>query len=566
MSIRFETVDESFEDSSAKTEYGKHLEATTAKLSSISVASNVPLTHVVRSNPLHTPNSTGSVVASALRDARSRTVHIDFGSPLEVNVRERRSRIASIFDAQFRAEPPKGSSTGSRTSYKPVTNQLQTSYEPVTFSARWPSQPELPRGQYTRPNDYQPEDARDDPQTTPRKSIRRPVNEQVLAWWYTKDLTESVQLMKTEYDEGPVTVQSVIWPPLIDVYSSWNWFSNATYQYGMDNYNDELTVDTIEQIRTHAPEDVVHMPIFDKDLGTSQMQAVFRVSKEHRKTGENVFVGMRKIMTEYLSKEWELYCTAYDGGFQDKDLDNQRFHVLFETWFWLLQSDLNSLDTVEASYVQMAASAESRIEDIVDWIATYFLNASREDSPVLQACRAYQKDDLMFWIDYAPDAILDNISPPLDSRNSTSDQARYATWSSILNQSSKWDEPSARESITFDPTTTPSPSPGTLHEFLFGVVLNRWLPWVLNTIRPYPTKKAGEARKPQRIAEVEEECFRKWAADFMDVARTKAHWRLTPDLMQQSMRNRFGPLVKDPPNGNDPDSQNEGPMEEVEFE
>ncbi len=214
---------------------------------------------------------------------------------------------------------------------------------------------------------------------------------------------------------------------------------------------------------------------------------------------------------------------------------------------------------------------QERISSLVSWVVSYFLTAPQERSPILTAARAYSNGG--FWIDYAKTKSTSHIDgPPADGRRTEPSQARFAKWATLPQQSALWDgdpyrvvvvsgggggpPPSDEDSIMSDAQgpdrpdvvgvvgAVGSPSPGTLHEFLFGVVLNRWLPWTLQrvageAVTAWPGKpvdcigSSADDADSQELPTEEDALFCEWTRAFCAASdANKGSWSLTRDDLQ----------------------------------
>lgn len=542
MSLRFgEDPDTPPLDEGAQTEYGKHLSEVTDRLASIAAPSNVPLTHVKRPNRNADARDTR---ARAMLDASNRCVSIDFAAPVEIAVRARHARMASIFEMDAKDTLPSPES---------ILNPA--------IATRPPAPPGFLKGSWTIPdkpvvrvkrgieegNGARKEKGGDASRGGDDEKVKL-YDESYSAkdldtWWFTLGNNDYEQVFLLN---SPDPVYAPTRSPLVDISTSWNWFCNDTYLFGSEGrFEDDIRIDNV-------PED---------------------------------FSGMSAVMTEYLCGEWSTYMLETSI----EDLPKHRFHVMFECWVGLInqgvglvdqrfqlvkQDEYEEMDSSEAPNVRpapgppralelrevalsepfelvqavrgtefdekMAALNEiidDRVRSIVDWLIGYFLQSSADSNPILEMSKAYaaQKEDFRktFWVDYS-----DTKKSAYEPKNTNSNvHSRYATWTTLDNQSNKWDGPHVPGPF-LDWEEAPPPSPSTLHEFLFGVVLNRWLPWVLHTKRPL--LNADGWTEWEGMIPMEEEHFQKWAIAFAKEARTNRGWRLRPKDMRKSLNNRVG--------------------------
>ncbi len=234
---------------------------------------------------------------------------------------------------------------------------------------------------------------------------------------------------------------------------------------------------------------------------------------------------------------------------------------------------------------------QDRISSLMEWIVSYFLKAPLDSSPILAAAQVYRYG---FWIDYARTKNTNYIYGPLATEPAPRSQARYAEWTTLPEQSPLWDgdpdqfvsgggasskdameqaavkqdamemeytkryvrrakRESAEETDSEDEedeegvnedgpdqrvSAVGSPSPATLHEFLFGVVLNRWMPWMLERVAgevvtacpgsPVDCMAPLGMRAVKPLNPWEEPLFCEWTRAFCDASSAnRALWSLT---------------------------------------
>lgn len=470
----------------ATTEYGKHLESVTSKLETIAVGEHEELTHVTRSNPVvsNVHRTNPSVVSMGTNGS----IQIDFATPSSVVTRRRQERLASIFDDLVISQPE----TGARPPTPPGSLNWQEKLEPEPLWWYLPSK-----------EDYE---------------------EVTLFDVYDKDDHEADMMRDIN---GLVATKAYLLrnPVLVNVFDRWNWFANDVYLYG-----------TNEEEITNVPYATVYLqrPLEESETledSLAKDNVTYTVSTAPT-VEQRDFLGMRNVILDYLVSEWYLFLEQTTV----ENRNRQRFHVLFDTWGYELQTTkfgemlaLGAAGKGSVEYRQdfeeLSMAIEARLGDVADWIVSYFLKSSRETSPVWEASAAYQGS---FLVDYGQTGtnVVVNSSRVTTATASTAN-ARRTPWTQLPNQVfNAWDDHGVS-------ATHPCPDPATLHEFVFGVVLNRWLPWSLSRAA------SGFKKLPsEQVDDAESSMFLEWEGEWIRQCEFKADvWNLRPRDIHTAYKN-----------------------------
>lgn len=571
----------------ARTAYGRSLEEATERLAKVAVASSVPLTHVAR--PTCVPETSSR--ASAVRDAQVRSICIDFNAPTSLSVRPRPTATESIFAEQHApaAQLARPASAVAALMENRARPQCPTEAQP-------PAPPGMPRDVWNS----DPKIVRAKTMFGPALAGVSAVD-YMQTWWYTLGDEDYRTERMARFDPETEAVQPEATPtqvpiraPVVDIQRAWNWFHDTTYIEGGNHVPLRIAYQTLPDASIPSEGEITKTDLMgplEQTLGADLTDYDYTERSQYEYVASTIdvpashkedFKGIHAVMTEYLMSEWMLFLYEPVSENQPK----HRFHVMFNAWAARAKKDLENVGMFlpehgrgrrgaagrepRLSEKEAAEEAErqtllagdyanflkdftiviqDRISSLVRWVVSYFLTAPLDSSPVLAAARAYTNG---FWIDYAKTKNTSHIyGPPAGGGEAPTSQARFAEWATLPQQSPLWDGdpyrfvsgdlPSGVLESDSDPvvSTVGPPSPGTLHEFLFGVVLNRWLPWTLERIAgevvttcpggpvDCMSPPLGTRRTPALVAE-EDALFCEWTRVFCAAAdANRGSWSLT---------------------------------------
>jgi hypothetical protein len=389
------------------------------------------------------------------------------------------------------------------------------------------SQPETGARPPTPPGSLDWQDKRE-PELFVTEERRQALND----WWYlpSEEDYEEVTLYDV-YDKddhepgvmidinGLVATKAYLLrrPVLVNVFDRWNWFANDVYLYGTNE--EEITNVPYATVYLQRPLEESFFTLEDSFLKDNVTYTVSTAPTVEQRD----FLGMRNVILDYLVGEWYLFLEQTTV----ENRNRQRFHVLFDTFGYELQKTefgemlaLGAAGKGDAEYredfEELSMAIEARLGDICDWVVSYFLKSSRETSPVWEASAAYQGSFLVDYGQTGTNVVVN--SSRVTTPNASTTNARRTQWTQLPNQRfSTWDDFGVS-------ATHPCPDPATLHEFLFGVVLNRWLPWSLSRAASGFKKLASE-----QVDDAESSMFLEWEAEWLRQCEFKADvWNLRP--------------------------------------